>query len=67
MAGYIQVFIDESCTWEAHSNANWILVGNQIGMGRGDVIYGVEDNTTGRARKGTITVNGKTITIKQMK
>jgi hypothetical protein len=36
------------------------------GSGRSTVSYGVEPNTTGQARKGTITVNGRVVTIKQM-
>ncbi|HJQ70588.1 MAG TPA: hypothetical protein VKA70_16545 [Blastocatellia bacterium] len=40
---------------------------NLIGIGRSTVTYGVENNTTGRERKGALTVAGKTVTIKQMR
>lgn len=65
MAGDINVFTDERCAWEARSNASWIIVGDVAGIGRDTVVYGVEPNTTGQDRKGTITVAGKTFTIKQ--
>jgi hypothetical protein len=67
MGGHINIFTDESCSWEARSNTSWIFVGNQIGIGRGTVSYSVENNTTGRERKGTLTVAGKTVTVKQMR
>jgi hypothetical protein len=65
MAGDVNVFTDDGCAWEAQSNASWIIVGDFAGIGRGSVVYGVQNNTTGQARKGTITVAGKTFSVKQ--
>lgn len=63
--GNINVFLDESCAWEARTDASWIIIGNPIGIGWGTISYHVEPNATGQERKGTITVNGTVVTIKQ--
>jgi len=54
-----------SCTWTAVSNVAWIAItGGSPGSGNGTVSYIVAGNG-GPARTGTISVAGKTVTVKQ--
>ena len=67
--GIITVTPSSSSTvWTATSNDSWITItsGNN-GTGAGTVSYTVAANTTGSHRKGTLTVAGSTITIRQSK
>jgi hypothetical protein len=64
--GTINVFASEDCVWNATSNANWITITSQgAGMGNGSVSFSIAANLTLNPRKGTITVAGRTFTIKQ--
>jgi carboxypeptidase T len=64
--GTINVFASEECVWNATSNANWITVNSQgAGIGNGSVGFSIAANLTLSPRKGTITVAGRTFTIKQ--
>ena len=63
--GSISVSTSSSCTWTASSNASWIAVtSGASGTGNGTVTYSYTANT-GRDRKGTITVAGRTFTVDQ--
>jgi hypothetical protein len=54
------------CFWTATSNVSWVTINTgSAGLGNGSVEYSVEPNTTGAARVGTLTVAGKTFTVKQ--
>ena len=56
-----------SCTWTATSNDPWIHVtSGSSGTGNGTVSYSVDVNTTGIARKGTITIGGQGFTVYQV-
>jgi hypothetical protein len=51
----------------ARSNVNWITItSSRTGVGNGAVNYSVAANPDPRGRKGTITIAGKTFTVKQM-
>jgi uncharacterized repeat protein (TIGR01451 family)/CSLREA domain-containing protein len=54
------------CLWTATSDVNWVTINSgSIGIGNGTVEYSVMPNATGAPRVGTITVAGKTFTVKQ--
>ncbi|HEX5735104.1 MAG TPA: zinc-dependent metalloprotease family protein [Blastocatellia bacterium] len=61
----VTVTTSPGCSWEAKSNAPWIIINSGSGSGTGDVTYTVRANTTGATRVGTISVAGLTQTITQ--
>jgi serine protease AprX len=64
--GTVTVNAGVECVWTATSNASWItLTSTTSGIGNGSVNYSVAQNITGAARKGTITVAGRTFNVKQ--
>jgi hypothetical protein len=63
--GSLQVNTLGGCTWNASSNAGWIVVGTPSGNGTGQVSYQVLPNTFANGRSGTITVGGQTHTVTQ--
>jgi hypothetical protein len=58
---------DSSCTWTARSNASWLPIYVQAEKNTQRVIYAVAKNKTGAPRSGTVTIAGKTFTVKQAK
>jgi hypothetical protein len=61
----ISVSTSSTCTWTASSNASWITVtSGASGTGNGTVTVSYTANT-GKDRKGTLTVAGRTVTIEQ--
>jgi len=57
-----------TCSWTARSNDSWMTISSSTtGTGSGTVTYNVGGNTTGSARKGTLTLAGSTISIRQAK
>ena len=63
--GGVNVTAPQSCAWTALSNAGWIVItSGSSGTGNGTVTYSVQANN-GAVRVGTITVAGRTVTIKQ--
>ncbi|MEW6210552.1 MAG: S8 family serine peptidase [Acidobacteriota bacterium] len=65
-SGTVTVTTSAGCAWTAVSNVGWItLTGSVAGSGNGAVSYTVLVNTSGKARTGTVTIAGKTLTIKQ--
>ncbi len=67
--GSVSVGVKSSnCSWTAVSNATWITVtSGGSGKGNGRVAYSVSANTGTSARTGTMTIAGKTFTVKQAK
>lgn len=64
--GSVTVTTGASCAWTAMSNVTWIVVtAGATGTGPGAVQYTVEQNTTGAARVGTITIAGQTFSVNQ--
>lgn len=64
--GGFNVITSEECIWTATSNVNWItFTSSDNGIGGGAVTFLVDRNKSGVARKGTITVGGKTFSVKQ--
>jgi subtilisin family serine protease len=62
----VTVTANAGCPWTARSNVAWIMVtGGATGSGNGVVSYIVLVNTSGSARTGTVTIAGKTFTVKQ--
>ncbi len=65
-AGTINVFASAECVWNATSSANWITITSQgAGVSNGSVSFSITANFSPFSRKGTITVAGRTFTIKQ--
>ena len=55
-----------NCTWTATTSDSWITItSGSSSTGTANVSYSVAANTTGLARKGTITIGGQTLTIRQ--
>ena len=55
-------------SWTAKSNSSWITISSGTsGTGDGAVTFTVDANTTGSHRRGTLTIAGATITIRQAK
>ena len=63
----IVVTVGAGCTWTAVSNDSWITVtGGAAGSGNGTVTYSVAPYTgRPRNRNGTMTIAGKTVSVKQ--
>ncbi len=65
-AGSIDVTTEERCAWQAVSNVSWITITSTCcGIGNGTVSYTVAANPGTSGRSGTITIAGKTFTVKQ--
>jgi hypothetical protein len=65
-AGSVRVTTSAGCAWTAASNASWITItSGASGSGNGTVQYSVAANTTGSRRTGTMTIAGRTFTVKQ--
>ena len=65
-SGSITVTTAQGCAWQARSNVNWITLASPVmGVGNGLVNYSVAANPETRGRKGTITIAGKSFTVKQ--
>ena len=65
-SGSITVTAAQGCAWQARSNVNWITLTSPVtGVGNGSVNYSVAANPETRGRKGTITIAGKSFTVKQ--
>ncbi len=63
--GTVAVTAPQGCAWTAASNASWITVASgSNGSGNGSVGYSVAPSTL-RRRLGTITIAGRTFTVKQ--
>lgn len=64
--GTIQVTAGETCIWNASSNASWVTItSDNGGTGSGTVTFSVGANASGITRKATITVAGRTFSVKQ--
>ncbi|MFN5029209.1 MAG: C10 family peptidase [Burkholderiales bacterium] len=54
------------CPWTATTTSSWLTVGSVSGdLGSGSFIVAVEENPSGAARTGTVTVAGQTVSINQ--
>ena len=65
-AASVSVIAETGCSWSASSNASWITI-TSAGNATGDGVltYSVSVNKTGIARVGTMSIAGKTFTVKQ--
>lgn len=64
--GSVTIVAGPQCVWTATSNVGWITFTSPTnGLGNGSVNYSVGENNTGAARKGTITIAGRTFNVKQ--
>lgn len=64
--GTIQVTAGGTCVWNAASNVSWITItSDNGGVGSGTVTFSVGANASGIARKATITVAGRSFSVKQ--
>ena len=64
--GSVSVTTSSACGWTAVSKVGWITItsGNS-GAGNGTVTCSVAANTSGRSRRGAITIAGRTFTVGQ--
>jgi hypothetical protein len=62
--GSILLSTDQTCTWTAMSNVNWITLSPASGSGAATIGYPVAANT-GDVRTGSITIGSRVITISQ--
>ncbi len=54
------------CPWTATTTSSWLTVGSVSGdLGSGSFIVAVDENSSGAARAGTVTVAGQTVSINQ--
>jgi len=66
-SGSVRVSTGSSCAWTAISNSAWLTITSGVsGTGSGRVSYSAARNS-GAARSGTLTIAGKTFTVKQPK
>jgi alpha-N-arabinofuranosidase len=64
--GNLTIATEERCAWSATSNASWLTITSVAsGIGNGTVTYSVAPNGGPSGRKATITVAGKTFSVKQ--
>jgi uncharacterized repeat protein (TIGR01451 family) len=64
--GAINVTTPERCVWHASSDVGWITISSvDAGIGNGTFTIAVAANPGPLARKGTVTISGQTLTIKQ--
>ncbi|OGW40465.1 MAG: hypothetical protein A2Y97_04355 [Nitrospirae bacterium RBG_13_39_12] len=64
--GSVSVMTQSGCTWTATSNASWITItSGSFGTGNGTVNYSVAVNSSTSQRTGTMTIEGKTLTVIQ--
>jgi hypothetical protein len=64
--GTVTVSAGTGCAWTATSNANWITVtSGASGTGSGSVTFSIERNTRDDDRTGTLTIAGRTFTVRQ--
>ena len=64
--GTIQVMAAAGCVWNATSNAGWLTItSDNGGQGNGTVTFSVSANASGIGRKATISVAGRTFSVKQ--
>jgi hypothetical protein len=65
----VTVTVDSGCAWSAVSNASWIVITSAAsGSGDGTVTYSVGSyGGPPKSRGGSITIAGKTLTVKQTK
>jgi hypothetical protein len=64
--GTIAVSTGQGCAWTASSGVDWITItAGGSGSGPGEVRYAVAANASSSARTGTLTVAGRTFTVRQ--
>lgn len=64
--GTVTVLAEERCAWQAVTSAPWITITSGCcGIGGGAVDYTVAPNPSPVGRKGTITIAGRTFSVKQ--
>ncbi|HST20668.1 MAG TPA: S8 family serine peptidase [Blastocatellia bacterium] len=64
--GTIQVTAAAGCVWNATSNSGWLTItSDNGGQGNGAVTFSVSANASGIGRKATVSVAGRTFSVKQ--
>jgi hypothetical protein len=64
--GSIQVSSSKRCAWQASPSAAWVTISSgNLGVGNGTVMFSVAANPGTGGRKATITIAGRTFSIKQ--
>ena len=64
--GNVTVTTQSACAWTASSGCDWVhITAGASGTGNGSVAYSVDTNPTCTARNCTLTIAGKTFTVRQ--
>ena len=63
--GSVRVSVPGGCTWTAAASASWIELSSSGGTGTEMLRYRVTANTSSSSRTGTITIGGRTHTVRQ--
>ena len=64
--GSVNVMTEGGCDWQATSNDNWITItSDNRGRGNGTVTYSISANSGTKKRKGSISIGGQALSIKQ--
>lgn len=63
--GSVNVSAGTNCSWEAVSNAGWVVVTSNQQSGNGTATFNVLPNPTRNARNTTVSVGAKTVNISQ--
>ena len=62
----VSIVTGTQCSWSATSSVGWITISSgATGMGLGSATFAVQQNSTGAARTGTVTIAGQTISVTQ--
>ena len=61
----LQVTTGTGCAWAASTYLSWVTMWTSTGSGSGPVPFAVKPNATTSSRSGTITIAGKTVTVRQ--
>ena len=61
----LQVTTGTGCAWAVSTYLSWVTTWTSTGSGSGPVPFAVKPNATTSSRSGTITIAGKTVTVRQ--
>ena len=61
----LQVSTGTGCAWAVSTSLSWVTMWTSGGSGSGPVPFAVNPNPTTSSRSGTITIAGRTVTVRQ--
>jgi len=63
--GSVNVTAGANCSWQAVSNADWVVVTSNQQSGNGNATFNILPNPTRNVRNATLTIGAKTVNISQ--